>query len=173
MPALAKDEQTNSAVGIDPYYTGSLLSPSPAVPRAGLIAFEPYVIENINPGKYGTRGGLSPVTDVTSTTGTFTLIKYGITDHLTIDVNPQTQINQDEKTGYLPDSMYHHGFGTLALAESYGQVDEGLLWEGGKPVRSIGAASSGRDGTATPRPGMSRRTPTALSLWKCPPKPFW
>ena len=36
--------------------------------------------------------------------------------------------------------MYHHGFATLALAESYGQVDETLLWEGGKPVRSIGAA---------------------------------
>lgn len=44
---------------------------------------------------------------------------------------------QDEKTGYLPNSMYHHGFGTLALAEAYGAVDESLLWEGGKPVRSI------------------------------------
>ena len=48
--------------------------------------------------------------------------------------------HQDEKTGYLPDSMYHHGFGTLALAESYGAVDETLLWEGGKPVRSLGQA---------------------------------
>ncbi len=44
---------------------------------------------------------------------------------------------QDEKTGYLPSSMYHHGFGTLALAEAYGVVDEKLLWEGGNPVRSI------------------------------------
>jgi hypothetical protein len=44
---------------------------------------------------------------------------------------------QDEKTGYLPDSMYHHGFATLALAEAYGAVDEALLWEGAKPVRSI------------------------------------
>src|SRR3954471_17530011 len=47
---------------------------------------------------------------------------------------------QDEKTGYLPSSMYHHGFGMLALAEAYGAVDESLLWEGGKKVRSIGAA---------------------------------
>src|SRR5215218_4068113 len=44
---------------------------------------------------------------------------------------------QDEKTGYLPDSMYHHGFGMLALSEAYGAVDETLLWEGGKPVRSL------------------------------------
>ncbi len=44
---------------------------------------------------------------------------------------------QDEKTGYLPDSMYHHGFGLLALCEAYGAVDEVLLWEGEKPVRSL------------------------------------
>lgn len=45
---------------------------------------------------------------------------------------------QDEKTGYLPNSMYHHGFGMLALSEAYGAVDESLLWEGGKQTRSIG-----------------------------------
>ncbi|HEY2342982.1 MAG TPA: squalene--hopene cyclase, partial [Chthoniobacteraceae bacterium] len=44
---------------------------------------------------------------------------------------------QDEKTGYLPNSMYHHGFATLALSEAYGNVDESLLWEGQKPTRSI------------------------------------
>ena len=35
------------------------------------------------------------------------------------------------------------------------------------------AASSGRDGDATTSPGMSRKTATASSLWKWPPKPFW
>ncbi len=44
---------------------------------------------------------------------------------------------QNESTGYLPDSMYHHGFATLALSEAYGAVDESLLWGGDKPVRSI------------------------------------
>ena len=42
-----------------------------------------------------------------------------------------------------------------------------------RQVRSIAAASSGRAGDAITRPGMSRSTPTALSLWKWPPKPFW
>ena len=44
---------------------------------------------------------------------------------------------QEEKTGYLPNSMYHHGFGMLALCEAYGAVDETLLWEGAQPVRTL------------------------------------
>jgi len=45
---------------------------------------------------------------------------------------------QDEKTGYFPSSMYHHGFAMLALAEAYGAVDETLLWQGAeKKTRSI------------------------------------
>ena len=47
---------------------------------------------------------------------------------------------QDASTGYLPNSMYHHGFAMLALSEAYGAVDESLLWEGEKPIRSIGQA---------------------------------
>ncbi len=38
---------------------------------------------------------------------------------------------QSGSTGYLGDSMYHHGFATLALAEAYGLVDERDLWEAG------------------------------------------
>lgn len=48
--------------------------------------------------------------------------------------------SQDATTGYLPNSMYHHGFAMLALSEAYGAVDESLLWEGEKPVRTIGQA---------------------------------
>lgn len=44
---------------------------------------------------------------------------------------------QEEKTGYLPNSMYHHGFAMLALCEAYGAVDETLLWEGAKPIRTL------------------------------------
>lgn len=46
--------------------------------------------------------------------------------------------SQNSETGYLPNSMYHHGFATLALAECYGAVDEILIWQGtGKAGRSI------------------------------------
>jgi hypothetical protein len=47
---------------------------------------------------------------------------------------------QDAETGYLGQSMYHHGFGMLALAEAYGAVDDRTLWPSGKGVRTIGAA---------------------------------
>ncbi len=48
---------------------------------------------------------------------------------------------QDATTGILGSSMYHHGFGMLALAEAYGTVDDRNLWNAGeKKGRSIGAA---------------------------------
>jgi hypothetical protein len=48
--------------------------------------------------------------------------------------------DQNSDTGYLGNSMYHHGFGMLALAEAYGAVDDRQLWPEGKKSRSIGAA---------------------------------
>ncbi|MFN8857109.1 MAG: squalene--hopene cyclase [Planctomycetaceae bacterium] len=48
--------------------------------------------------------------------------------------------DQNAETGYLGNSMYHHGFGMLALAEAYGVVDERVLWPNEKAPRSLGAA---------------------------------
>ncbi|MCH5376049.1 MAG: squalene--hopene cyclase, partial [Planctomycetes bacterium] len=50
--------------------------------------------------------------------------------------------SQNESTGYLGSSMYHHGFGMLALAEAYGAVDDRDLWPPGQSPagRSIGVA---------------------------------
>lgn len=36
---------------------------------------------------------------------------------------------QNQTTGYLPGSMYQHGFAMLGLSEAYGAVDEELLWD--------------------------------------------
>ena len=47
---------------------------------------------------------------------------------------------QNSSTGFLPNSMYHHGFATLSLAEAYGSVDDTMLWAGQKEVRSVGQA---------------------------------
>ncbi|MCC9608069.1 squalene--hopene cyclase [Blastopirellula sp. JC732] len=50
--------------------------------------------------------------------------------------------SQDANTGYMGPSMYHHGFGMLALAEAYGAVDDRNLWQAGDAdaKRSIGEA---------------------------------
>jgi len=51
---------------------------------------------------------------------------------------------QDGATGYMNSSMYHHGFGMLALAEAYGAVDDRDLWpEGQSSGRWLGGQSSG------------------------------
>jgi hypothetical protein len=50
---------------------------------------------------------------------------------------------QNPNTGYLGDSMYQHGFATLALAEAYGAIDERNFWPAdadSKRTRSIGQA---------------------------------
>jgi len=49
---------------------------------------------------------------------------------------------QNASTGYMGNSMYHHGFAMLALAEAYGTVDDRDLWPAGqrRSQRSIGAA---------------------------------
>ena len=48
---------------------------------------------------------------------------------------------QDASTGILGNSMYHHGFAMLALAEAYGAVDDRHLWAGGEANRrTIGQA---------------------------------
>jgi hypothetical protein len=49
---------------------------------------------------------------------------------------------QNASTGYLGNSMYHHGFAMLALAEAYGTVDDRNLWTAAEKnnSRSIGAA---------------------------------
>jgi hypothetical protein len=48
--------------------------------------------------------------------------------------------SQDSQTGIMGNSMYHHGFAMLGLAEAYGTVDDRNLWPDGKGPRSIGQA---------------------------------
>jgi hypothetical protein len=49
---------------------------------------------------------------------------------------------QNGSTGYLGNSMYHHGFGMLALSEAYGTVDDRNLWTAAEKAnaRPIGTA---------------------------------
>jgi hypothetical protein len=48
---------------------------------------------------------------------------------------------QDATTGYFGNSMYHHGFAMLGLAEAYGTVDDRNLWpDPSQNKRSIGAS---------------------------------
>lgn len=49
--------------------------------------------------------------------------------------------SQDTSTGYLGNSMYHHGFGMLGLAEAYGTVNDQTIWgRAATNKKSIGKA---------------------------------
>ena len=73
---------------------------------------------------------------------------------------------QDASTGFLGNSMYHHGFGMLALAEAYGAVDERTLWDekSGKDRRSIGRALELAVGAA-----LTAQKKNSLGAWRYSP----
>ena len=72
---------------------------------------------------------------------------------------------QDANTGYLGNSMYHHGFGMLALAEAYGAVDDRHVWPGGKKPRSIGAALE-----LAVRAAITSQRKNPLGAWRYSPE---
>lgn len=72
------------------WYTGSLYSPSPALPVPGMIAVEPYVAAGLPAGAFdsnghlNTRKGAGGQHSITQ----FSLAKYGITKNLSIYLLP-------------------------------------------------------------------------------------
>jgi hypothetical protein len=72
---------------------------------------------------------------------------------------------QDGSTGYFGNSMYHHGFATLALAEAYGAVDDRQVWPGGKKPRSIGAALE-----LSVRAALTSQKKNPLGAWRYSPQ---
>jgi hypothetical protein len=72
---------------------------------------------------------------------------------------------QDANTGYLGNSMYHHGFGMLALAEAYGAVDDRHVWPSGKKSRSIGAALE-----LAVRAALTSQKKNPLGAWRYSPE---
>ena len=71
---------------------------------------------------------------------------------------------QDPNTGYLGNSMYHHGFGMLGLAEAYGAVDDRRVWPDGKKGRTIGQSLE----LAT-RAALTSQKNNPLGAWRYSP----
>jgi len=70
------------------WFTGSLEAPSPALPKAGLLALEPYFVLQSNTGVYGDNGAHHSAKNNTSTFESLLVIKYALTDRLTIEALP-------------------------------------------------------------------------------------
>jgi hypothetical protein len=71
------------------WFTGSLEAPSPALPKAGLFAFEPYAIFQFNNGAYGDTGAHYSVQNDITQFQSVNEVKYGITDQLTVAATPE------------------------------------------------------------------------------------
>jgi hypothetical protein len=71
---------------------------------------------------------------------------------------------QDASTGIMGQSMYHHGFAMLGLAEAYGAVDERNLWPDRKGPRSIGQALE-----LAVRAAVTSQKKNSLGAWRYSP----
>ncbi len=76
--------------------------------------------------------------------------------------------SQDKSTGYIGNSMYHHGFAMLALAEAYGAVDETDLWSGAS-VNSDRQRSIGESLELGVRCAITSQSKNPFSAWRYSP----
>ena len=99
------------------WFTGSLEAPSPALPKAGLVALEPYAIF-INPtGAYDNDGRHDGVANQASQFESVLVFKYGITDRLTVEALPSASYISSQQN-------YFTGVGDLPIELEYRFNDE-------------------------------------------------
>ncbi|WP_420382199.1 hypothetical protein [Novosphingobium sp.] len=112
------------------WFTGSLEAPSPALPKAGMLAIEPYAVFQFDTGAYADNGHHLSTSDNASTAETLLVIKYGITSRLTVEALPSLSRSWNSQShssgagvGDLPieleyrltDGNYHNGAPSLTL----------------------------------------------------------
>lgn len=81
------------------WYTGSLVSPSGALSKSGVFAWEPYVSYNLPVGYLDANGNSHPLHPRQQSVSNFTLYKYSITDSISIQVTPTISYLWKKKAG--------------------------------------------------------------------------
>ena len=76
---------------------------------------------------------------------------------------------QDAKTGYFGDSMYHHGFAMLAMAEAYGAVDDSQLWRSRPGAKEQSKKSIGNTLELAVRSAVTSQKKNPLAAWRYSP----
>lgn len=99
------------------WFTGSLEAPSPALPKEGILAIEPYVIYTNNTGAYDDGMRHYPVSNDVSQVESVTVLKYGITDRLSVEALPTFSRSWNDETSFI-------GFGDLPVELEYRFNDE-------------------------------------------------
>lgn len=73
---------------------------------------------------------------------------------------------QDKNTGFFGNSMYHHGFAMLGLAEAYGTVDDRNLWQGGSSSDQL---SIGQSLELSVRGAVTSQKSNSMGAWRYSP----
>jgi hypothetical protein len=100
----------------DQWFTGSLIAPSPALSKAGVLATEPYATFTSNTGAYNSRGGHYSVPNGLSQIQSETLLKYSVTDQLSVNALPSFN---DAWNGLFHSSGTDLGMGDLPIEFQY------------------------------------------------------
>ncbi|MDI2112293.1 transporter [Commensalibacter nepenthis] len=114
----APSQQTTDILS-EQRYTGSLLSPSGAMAKAGSLAIEPYAQITISRGKYLSNGSVQNNRNRTDNFINFTLIKYAVTNHFSVQSTPQIRYAWNGRT---TASSLH--FGDLPIELQYRWIDQ-------------------------------------------------
>lgn len=115
--ALRSQEVPADAAVQNQWFTGSLEAPSPALPKAGMLAIEPYFIDTSNTGAYNDDLRHYFVADNTRQVESVTVFKYAITDRLSIEALPTVSRSWNTQTAYT-------GLGDLPTELEYRFNDE-------------------------------------------------
>lgn len=84
-----KEKDVGSTILKNQRYTGSLLSPSGALVKAGTLIVEPYLQNTISRGAYQANGKNKNSKHRTDNSLNYTLLKYAVTNHLSVQILPQ------------------------------------------------------------------------------------
>lgn len=113
------EENTGSSILKNQRYTGSLLSPSGALVKAGTVIIEPYLQNTISRGAYQANGKSRNSKHRTDNSLNYTLLKYAVTDHLSIQALPQIRYAWN---GHTTASSIH--FTDLPFELQYRWIDQ-------------------------------------------------
>ena len=85
--AAAQQNDSEAAIRAQ-WFTGTLLSPSPGVPREGVLGVEPYLIDKRGIGVFDANGILHSGPVGVEQIRSFTSVNYGFTDSFSVQVTP-------------------------------------------------------------------------------------
>src|ERR1700729_2499728 len=70
------------------WFTGTLLSPSPGVPRTGVLGIEPYLLDKRGAGAFDVNGILHSTPAGSEQWRTYTSVNYGFADGFSLQAVP-------------------------------------------------------------------------------------